>query len=796
MKKLFFLLLVFFVGTHSNFAQVNDNPCYGKSNFQFVVNGSTVSFYSINPTATNISHLWKFGDGTSSDLPNPVHTYLAGGVLRVVHYIKDKELNCYDSTVKEITLTTSNPCDRLMPRFEWDTVAGNPTLVRFYNVTAPTLASTNAQVKWDFGDGSFSNEFNPSHQYANSGTYKVCLTVQYLNSTCVKTYCSEVVVKKPCAIQPYFIWSLEQGSSPYAIRFTNKTVLPTIGVQLRWSFGDGTYSNELNPLHVYNTPGLYKVCLIVDAGGGCIREYCKEVTIQGCEIRPDFEWVIDSFIQRTIHFTNKTLAPGSDIKVRWSFGDGTSSSDYNTAHSYEKDGVYKVCLLITTANNCIREVCKEVTVKSCEIKTDFNWGVSATTINKLNFTNLTTWASGLGVQANWSFGDGTYSTEWSPSHVYTKSGTYNVCLRVMLSNDCMKEICKEVVVRFCDQQTDFSWSFDTVDAKQVVKFKNTTAPALSNPVRISWNFGDGTSSTELNPVHQYSKPGSYNVCLRIEFFAGCVREKCKTIVINPPADCVHASGFRILNQSMQIANALGFVAEVIQSDFKYTWTFGDGTGALGPQASHTYKQPGRYTVCLTAYKNDQCASTTCKEVYVGAGTSSCEQTYLRYEYSYLNTAGNTLKFNAVSNQNIVSQKWIIQKSTGTMPQVLYTSNPTYTFQDTGWYKVCLQAVTANYCVKEYCEMVRVQYVPDVCILPVTPNPATTYITFRYEVSAAQTITASIIDLTGVRKSTFYLTAAAGINTFTLPVSALPTGYYYLEVRAGNRICKGRFQKLN
>jgi PKD repeat protein len=796
MKKLFFLAVLLLSCTSSLFAQVNDNPCYGKSNFQFVINGTTISFYPINSADTSIAHLWKFGDGSASELPNPVHTYQAGGVYRVVHYIKDKERTCYDSTVKEITLPTTISCDRLIPRFEWRADSANPLLVKFYNVSQPGVTLATFQSKWDFGDGTYSTLFDPSHQYTQAGTYKVCLTIQFPNTNCVKTYCSEVVVTKPCAIQPYFIWSLEPGSSPYAIRFTNKTQLPTTGVKLKWSFGDGTYSNEMNPLHVYATSGLYKVCLVVDAGGGCIREYCKEVTIQGCEIRPDFVWAIDSFSQRTLKFSNKTILPTSGVGVRWSFGDGTYSSDFNAVHTYAQEGVYKVCLIITTNNSCTREVCKEVTVKSCEINTGFNWGVSATAINKINFTNLTTWASGLGVQARWSFGDGTYSTEWSPSHAYTKAGTYQVCLRVILSNDCMKEICKEVVVRFCDQQPDFSWSFDTVDAKQVVKFKNTTTPALSNPVRISWNFGDGTTSTEFQPVHQYIKPGTYKVCLLVEFFAGCVREKCSTIVINPPADCVHASGFKILNQTMQIANAMGFVAEVIQSDFKYTWTFGDGTGALGPQATHTYKQPGRYTVCLTAYKNDQCASTTCKEVYVGAGTSTCEQTYLRYEYNYLNTAGNTLKFNAVSNQTIVSQKWIIQKSTGTMPQVLYTSNPTYTFQDTGWYKVCLQAVTANYCVKEYCEMVRVQYVPDVCILPVTPTPATTYIAFRYEVPVAQTIVASIIDLTGVRKSTFYLTAAAGINTFTLPISALPTGYYYLEVRAGNRICKGRFQKLN
>lgn len=97
-------------------AQDPVNPCLCKANFQFTISDNTVNFYSLNNSNTPFRHYWKFGDGTSPDAANPVHTYGVPGLFCVVHYIKDDGRNCYDSTVKEIRV--GSLCDLLQPKFE------------------------------------------------------------------------------------------------------------------------------------------------------------------------------------------------------------------------------------------------------------------------------------------------------------------------------------------------------------------------------------------------------------------------------------------------------------------------------------------------------------------------------------------------------------------------------------------------------------------------------------------------------------------------------------------------------
>ena len=103
MKKFIYSLLVLF-SLFLTATQAQTNPCAGKANFEFSINVNTVTFVSINTSNIVLEHLWKFGDGTSSNAVNPVHQYQLPGNYRVVHYIKDVARNCYDSAVKEFHL--------------------------------------------------------------------------------------------------------------------------------------------------------------------------------------------------------------------------------------------------------------------------------------------------------------------------------------------------------------------------------------------------------------------------------------------------------------------------------------------------------------------------------------------------------------------------------------------------------------------------------------------------------------------------------------------------------------------
>jgi PKD repeat protein len=348
------------------------------------------------------------------------------------------------------------------------------------------------------------------------------------------------------------------------------------------------------------------------------------------------------------------------------------------------------------------------------------------------------------------------------------------------------------VVRACTIEPDFKWTIDSIYPLRGVQFRNTTPVLTTQVLPVRWSFGDGTESSEWSPFHKYEKPGIYKVCLKIAFFEGCTKEICKTVVVPEPVNCERLSNFEVRQTTEP--NTIKAEAAFANSSLKYVWTFGDGTGAFTSSTSHKYARPGKYTICLTVYRGENCASTTCKEFTVGP--LPCSLTIVKFEYQRLNAAGNTIKFNAVSNQPILSQRWTIQRDNASTPVVINTNNPTYTFTQSGIYKVCLRALTINGCVKEYCETIRIGEVPPNCTLQVTPNPATTQIFFRLELRTAQTVTASLIDQSGVRRSVHFFNGAQGWNSFNIGIATLPAGYYTLEVKYNGIVCVTKFQKVN
>ncbi|HET9057517.1 MAG TPA: PKD domain-containing protein [Chitinophagaceae bacterium] len=635
MKKLFysFLTVLLFL-QYSSRAQTN--ICIGLANFEYVIDGSTVKFSSLPTTSdTPRHHQWRFGDGSTSDDVNPIHTYAAGGTYRVVHYVKDSIRNCYDSLVKEITISNVSVCPK--PKFEWKKDSINPKLIRFYNATGPL--PTNYKFTWQFGDGSSSTELNPTHLYQDTGIYNACLIVERLNDSSCRNYSCQSIYLTPyyCKINPDFTWELLTDSSGTKVYFKN-TSLPTISsnVKFSWGFGDGTYSNEVHPQHSYNKPGTYRVCLRMQVlNTDCIKEICKEIVVpSSCtSLGAKFEWRTDSLHPlRGIQFINlSSTLPGTQPKVRWNFGDGSESN------------------------------------------------------------------------------------EWSPFHQYANPGEYNVCLKVAWGNDCVKEICKKLII--------------------------------------------------LNP--------------------------------NNENNCEEISKFKFERTT---DNVLGFRFSAIHynANWKYVWTFGDGQGALGNEVNHSYQRPGKYKVCLTVYKSDECASTTCIEVVVGR--IPCDELQLKSEYVKNLEIPNRVKFIAVTNTQLTNVKWVIYKSnaSNSNPVILFGAESVYTFNEKGLYKVCLFASTVNGCYKQYCDTLRIDNVvtPAECLLQIYPNPATKYIEFDVKSETSGLLVVNIYDINGVRRTQFLATGQQGDNHLRFPIEVLPAGYYYVEVvRSNGKTCKGKFQKL-
>ena len=259
-------------------------------------------------------------------------------------------------------------------------------------------------------------------------------------------------------------------------------------------------------------------------------------------------------------------------------------------------------------------------------------GLSAT------FTpSITSPVSGGGVDGLvWNFGDGNSSSLNQPTHTYSSPGNYYVCLGVVdsLSDSvvCQDTFCAWIYVAIdsCDSvQAHFSYTLGHLSAC----FTNHSQ-SWYNPV-YTWDFGDGTTSNEASPNHQYGSAGNYSVCLILSDSllsdSICKDTFCQTITIVDSCDGYTAS-FTYTDKSLQVPGlaVFGIPAGI---DFDYAiWDFGDGStlnSSLSP-IDHTYTHSGSafYTVCVTLVDyvygcdssiTDSCTATFCDKIFVRIG---------------------------------------------------------------------------------------------------------------------------------------------------------------------------------
>jgi len=343
------------------------------------------------------------------------------------------------------------------------------------------------------------------------------------------------------------------------------------GTTYSWSFGDGTGSNEEYPSHEYASPGEYIVTL--NANNSQCGDMTYEdvvyvinedsITVQECVA--DFYYELAQQNPYEITFTDDSYSSnGPDVMSwEWNFGDGEVSYEQNPVHLYNEDGQYAVSLTIM-AGNCSATTEKYVSIgdstwypEECQalFYTEYNQNNFLTA----NFVDLSYSPSGVINGYQWEFGDGTGSAEQNPSHTYASEGEYMVTLTIY-SQNCTSTFQEVVYMEDwgngddpCDGcQTFFYPEFDQTSL--AVQFHDLTMPT---PTSWAWNFGDGETSSEQNPYHEYSETGIYTVSLatasdtcnsefamEIELFEGNNGQKSGTSYsgIIRRAFAVHASG--------------------------------------------------------------------------------------------------------------------------------------------------------------------------------------------------------------------------------------------------------------
>lgn len=298
--------------------------------------------------------------------------------------------------------------------------------------------------------------------------------------------------------------------------------------------------------------------------------------------------------------------------------------------------------------------------------------------NSYIFTNTST---GTGNTYLWSFGDGTTSTSTSPTKVYTTPGIYSVELKV--TNGGIDYYSTKTIAVDPMPVANF-YSIASTQSGGSYTFISTST-ITSGTMNYAWNFGDGTSSTAINPTKNYTTTGTYAVTLTVTSNGGCVSTSTQNVnvtlagllaafdISSNSSQCLTGNNFTFTNQS---STGLGIT---------YSWDFGLGatpatyTGATPP--SVTYSTAGSKTVVLTVNSTTPVASavsTQTVNVYANP-TASFTYTNAANVFSFTSTSINASNLTWLSNGNNIGSG----------------ANLNYTYNTAGTYTVKLVAQNGN-----------------------------------------------------------------------------------------------------
>jgi PKD repeat protein len=662
---------------------------------------------SANGGSTITSWFWSFGDGGTSTLQNPTHTYAAEGTYTVV--LAATNSVGPGTTTKTNFITATHAPVAPTAAFSGTPTSGNaPLTVQFTDLSTPGSAPITSRL-WDFGDGNTSTVANPSHVYAVPGTYTVVLSVSTADGENTANKGSYIqVLTPPVAPTAEFAGSPTSGFAPLTVNFTD---LSTNGgatiTSWSWTFGDGGTSTSQNPSHIYAVPGTYSVSLTatnsVGPGSATKTNY---ITASVVPVPPTAAFSgtpTSGDAPLTVQFTDESTAGTSPITTRlWNFGDGDTSSAQNPSHIYTVPGTYTVVLSVSTAvgdntanKGSYIQVLTPPVAPTAEFAGSPTSGFAPLTVN---FTDLSTNGGRTITSWSWTFGDGGTSTSQNPSHIYAAPGTYSVSLTATNSvgpGSATKTNYITASVVPVPPIAAFSGTPTSGDAPLTVQFTDESTAGTSPITTRLWNFGDGATSTVQNPSHIYTVPGTYTVVLSVSTADGdnTATKGSYIQVLTPPVAPTAefggspTSGFAPLTVNFTDLSTNG--GATITS---WSWTFGDGGTSTSQNPSHIYAAPGTYTVSLTATNSVGPGSTT-KTNYITASVVPVPPTAA---FSGTPTSGDaplTVQFtdeSAAGTSPITGRLWDFGDASTSTAQ-----NPSHIYTTPGTYTVVLSVSTAD-----------------------------------------------------------------------------------------------------
>jgi gliding motility-associated-like protein len=441
---------------------------YVASNYTSCI-GDAVNFNN-KSTGAN-SYLWQFGDGNTSTLNNPTHTYTTPGIYDVkliVYSLNISGIVCTDSITQQVNVVSSMRGSFLAT----DTVSNcSPFTATFTNQNIPSVTTA-----WDFGDGTTGSGDVISHTFTKAGTYNVTLTTR------VRGGCTYITTKTIKVLGPSGTWNHTTG---YLCNnaTANFNVLASNTDSYTFDFGDGVVltSNANSLFHSYANGGIYYPTVTLKNDAGCAIVLKALDSIRVDKIKAGFTATQQNLCGSTVvNFTDTSHAFFGKKNVLWNFGDGTTSTSFNNTHVYTSSGIYPVQLIVFGNSGCSDTITKQISVKVFSVP-KATILTSATGCERIPVTfNISIQSNDAINITQWSLSNGVTDNHALFNYTFPQIGNYTIQLIVGTVNGCYDTVTKPIQVH----------PTPTVTAsKDITLCRGSSAPLAASGVGVSqWSW--------------------------------------------------------------------------------------------------------------------------------------------------------------------------------------------------------------------------------------------------------------------------------------------------------------------
>lgn len=631
----------------------------------------TIKFSNQSLGATN--YKWLFGDGTTSDSVNTEHTYNSKGSYSV-SLIAFNSYGCSDTLTRQDIIQLGPP--KILGIDSLPFTGCVPKNITFH----PTIFAPDSITlyKWDFGDGSTSNDSVPSHAYSKVGVYNVTLFIS---------------TAKGCSDSVTFTNAVLVGNLPKA-NFSATPLISCAGDSIpfkdlstgiitdwQWIFGDGGSSSEQNPNYYYTDTGYFNVSLIVSEYG-CSDTLTKSKYVYLKPPVAAFQYFTRCDNPYQIKFEDNSVAPQTWF---WNFGDDSTSTDSVVRHVYADTGIYYISLKVTngacssTKLDTITVVAENPVFDYKSLHTNFcKYDTLQFFAHNYNPANIQSFF--------WDFGDGNYAGFGNNLdtvyHYYQQAGNYSPTLIARDIHYCDDTIAKAVQLNIYGPKASFSNLTGGCVFKSI-NFLDASSTDGAHPItQWIWTFGDSTKpDTLVTPpfIHAYQQTGLFNVSLKVTDSNGCY----DTLTNIQAADVTHPSAGFFTDTLSCSGNVVQFSDSSSGSSLLYNWNFGDGSTAIVPEPQHVYHTQGNFDVSLIVTNNYGCSDTlsrpqyirvidpvasfnlpdtifTCPPASVSPQNTSQNFTNLFWDFGDGNTSTDTMPFHSYISAGVYNLKLIAQ----------------------------------------------------------------------------------------------------------------------------------------